>query len=119
MTVTRSQTLILEEFLQWSDIDDLPAWEYINGATIQKPMGGSKHSALQKYLTAIDQTEGTYEAFPELRCTVGDRSVVLNIVVLANAQIPLDEMGEISSTGISFAPSWVIEILLPDQSQLK
>ncbi len=110
----------LEEFLQLTYIDESPAWEYINGKTLQKPMGGGKHSLLQKSLVAaVDAVKSEYEAFPELRCTVGNRSVVPDIVILARNQLPLDENGDIVSTGINFAPPWVIEILSPDQSQTK
>ncbi len=108
------------EFLQLPYIDESPSWEYINGEVIQKPMGGGKHSLLQKRLVAtIDALNSNYEAFPELRCTIGNRSVVPDVVILANDLLPLDESGDITSTGIDFAPSWVIEILSPDQSQTK
>ncbi|MDJ0734179.1 MAG: Uma2 family endonuclease [Nostocaceae cyanobacterium] len=110
----------LEEFLQLTYIEESPAWEYINGKALQKPMGGGKHSLLQKSLVAgIDGVNSEYEAFPELRCTVGNRSVVPDVVILARNQLPLDENGDIVSTGINFAPPWVIEILSPDQSQTK
>ena len=38
---------------------------------------------------------------------------------MATAQIQVDDAGEIISTGIEFAPPWVIEILSPDQKQTK
>ncbi|MBD1890921.1 Uma2 family endonuclease [Coleofasciculus sp. FACHB-SPT9] len=110
----------LEEFLQLSYIDESPAWEYISGEAVQKPMGGGKHSLLQKLLVAkIDAAATNYEAFPELRCSFGNRSVVPDVVVVASDKLPLDESGDIASTGINFAPEWVIEILSPDQSQTK
>jgi Uma2 family endonuclease len=118
ITVTQSRTL--EEFLQLPYIEESPAWEYINGEAIQKPMGGAKHSLLQKRLVSvIDGLGSNYEAFPELRCTCGNRSVVPDVVVISSNQIPLDESGEIISSGIDFAPVWVIEILSPAQSQTK
>lgn len=120
MTLAQAQNITLEEFLKLSWIEDSPAWEYIDGRGIQKPMGGGKHSALQKRLVAaIDQVSEQYEAFPELRCTFGDRSVVPDVVVVANDQIPLDENGDIVGSGIRFAPPWIIEILSPDQSQTR
>jgi Uma2 family endonuclease len=110
----------LGEFLKLSYINESPAWEYINSEVVQKSMGGGKHSLLQKRLVAaIDAAGSNYEAFPELRCTFGDRSVVPDVVVVANDKLPLDENGDIISTGIEFTPSWVIEILSPDQSQTK
>ena len=57
-------------------------------------MGGGKHSTLQKRLVAaIDQASDYYEAFPELRCTFGGRSVVLDIVVIVQDQMPVDADG--------------------------
>ena len=83
-------------------------------------MGGGKHSLLQKKLVAvIDTATSDYEAFPEMRCSCGNRSVVPDVLVIATDQIPLDESGDIISSGISFAPIWVIEILSPSQSQTK
>jgi len=120
MTLAQPQNLTLEEFLNQPWIEDSPAWEYIDGRGIQKSLGGSKHSTLQKRLVAaIDQASTQYEAFPELRCTFGGRSVVPDIVVVANNQIPIDENGEIVGGGVQFAPPWVIEILSPDQSQTR
>lgn len=110
----------LSEFCKLSYIDESPAWEYINGEVIQKKMGGGKHSLLQKRLVAnIDATGSDYEAFPELRCSFDNRSVVPDVAIVASDKIPVDENGDIISTGINFAPTWVIEIFSPDQSQTK
>ncbi len=118
MTISVSTTL--EEFLKLPYINESPAWEYINTEIIQKPMGGGKHSLLQKRLiTAIDNTASDYEAFPELRCTFGNRSVVPDVSIVPTDRVPIDENGDIISTGINFAPAWVISILSPDQSQTK
>lgn len=118
--ITFPQSQTLEEFLQLPYIEESPAWEYINGEAIQKPMGGGKHSLLQKRLVAvIDNLGSNYEAFPELRCTCGNRSVVPDVAVISTNQIPLDESGDIVSSGIDFAPPWIIEILSPAQSQTK
>lgn len=120
MTAAVPKNITLQEFLTLSYIEESPAWEYINGEVIQKPMGGGKHSTLQKRLVAwIDGVGSNYEAFPELRCTFGNRSVVPDVVVVASNQLPVDENGEIVSTGIDFAPLWVIEILSPNQSQTR
>jgi Uma2 family endonuclease len=116
--VTESTTL--EDFFKLPNIEESPAWEYINGEAIQKPMAGGKHSLLQKRLVAIiDALESNYEAFPELRCTCGNRSVVPDVVVISSNQLPVHENGEIISSGIDFAPAWIIEILSPAQSQTK
>ena len=120
MTLAKPQNITLNEFLQLQNIEESPAWEYVDGEVSQKSMGGGKHSILQKRLVSEIDIAGTeYEAFPELRCTFGDRSIVPDISVVALAQLPLDENGDIISTGIEFAPAWVIEILSPDQSQMK
>jgi Uma2 family endonuclease len=120
MKITVPESTTLEEFLKLPYIEESPAWEYINGEAIQKPMGGGKHSLLQKRLVAvIDGLGSNYEAFPELRCTCGNRSVVPDIVVISTNQLPLDESGDIISIGIDFSPAWVIEILSPAQSQTK
>jgi Uma2 family endonuclease len=119
MTVSIPKTTI-EEFLKLPYINESPAWEYINTTISQKPMGGGKHSLLQKRLVVtIDATASNYEAFPELRCTFGNRSVVPDISVVATNKLPVDKNGDIISTGIDFAPAWIIEILSPDQSQTK
>ncbi|BAY77374.1 hypothetical protein NIES25_38360 [Nostoc linckia NIES-25] len=114
------ESTTLEDFLKLPYIEESPAWEYINGEAIQKPMAGGKHSLLQKRLVAvIDALDSNYEAFPELRCTCGNRSVVPDVVVISKNQLPVDENGEIISSGIDFAPAWIIEILSPAQSQTK
>jgi Uma2 family endonuclease len=115
MTTTVPQVTSLETFLKLPYINESPAWEYINGDILQKPMGGGKHSLLQKRLVAaVDGKNSNYEAFPELRCSFGSRSVVPDVVVLVRNELPVDENGDISSSGIEFAPPWVIEILSPD-----
>ena len=57
-------------------------------------------------------------AFLELRCTFGCRSIVPDVVVLKNENIPKDDDGEIANV-VTTAPDWVIEILSPDQSMTK
>ncbi|TAD80275.1 MAG: Uma2 family endonuclease [Oscillatoriales cyanobacterium] len=57
-------------------------------------------------------------AFPELRCTFGDRSTVPDIAVFLWDRIPRDQSGEVANA-FSIAPDWTIEILSPDQSQTR
>lgn len=110
----------LEQFLRLPYIEESPAWEFIYGEAIQKPMPGGKHSRLQSRLgAAINGANSSYEALPELRCTFGGQSIVPDLAVIAKERIPVDGNGEIASHGISFAPEWIIEILSPDQSQMK
>lgn len=120
MTIALPKSKSLADFLQLPDIDSSPAWEFIEGVVWTKPMLGGKHSRLQVRLaSAINIAVQSYEAFPELRCTFGRRSIVPDLAVLASIRIPIDENGEIISTGIDFAPNWVIEILSPDQSHTR
>ena len=56
----------LEQFLGLSSIEESPAWEFIFGEAIQKPMPGGKHSRLQSRLvTVINAADSPYEALPE------------------------------------------------------
>jgi Uma2 family endonuclease len=120
MKIAIPQPLTLETFLHLPDIEESPAWEFIQGEAIQKPMPGGKHSRLQSRLgSVINAIDSPYEALPELRCTFGGRSIVPDLVVLEKQQIPVDANGEIVSTGINRAPDWMIEVLSPDQSQMK
>lgn len=120
MVAAVSKPITLEQFLALPEIDDSPAWEFICGDVSQKPMPGGKHSRLQSRLGGAINGSGTdYEALPELRCTFGGQSMVPDVVVLATADIPVDENGDISSAGIEFAPPWMIEILSPEQNQMK
>jgi Uma2 family endonuclease len=95
-------------------------------------MPKGKHSRLQlKLCAAINQaTEATAVALalPELRCTYpsgsrtecvyAERSLVPDIAVFRWERIPFDADGEVSNT-FETSPDWVIEILLPGQSQTK
>lgn len=120
MTIAAPHPLNVEQFLKLPYIEDSPAWELIDGKAFQKPMPGGKHSRLQSRLAgAINAAGSRYEAFPELRCTFGGRSIAPDLSVVSSDSIPIDENGDIISTGIEFAPEWVIEILSPDQSQMK
>ncbi|PSR14998.1 hypothetical protein C8255_23465 [filamentous cyanobacterium CCP3] len=121
MTVALPQRLTLEQFLTLPYIEESPAWEFVQGEVSQKPMPGGKHSRIQSRLVgAINgAVDAPYEALSELRCTVGGRSMVPDIAVLERSQIPVDQNGEIVSTGINIAPTWIIEILSPQQSQMK
>jgi Uma2 family endonuclease len=44
--------LTLEDFLKLPHIEESPAWEYVDGVAIQKPMPKARHSILQKRLVA-------------------------------------------------------------------
>ena len=115
MTVALTQTLTIEEFFKLSYVEESPAWEYIDGIAIQKPMPKTRHSMLQKrLLTEVDSHSETYTALPELRCTFAGRSVVPDVAVIAWERIPVNEVGEPEDNFMA-APDWSIEILSPDQ----
>jgi Uma2 family endonuclease len=128
MVSTPIKNLTLEGFLALPETK--PASEYIDGKIVQKPMPQGKHSLLRmKLLTFINSILMEAKiaiAFPELRCTFGGRSrsvsegysIVPDVVVLKNENIPKDDDGEVSNV-VTTAPDWVIEILSPDQSTTK
>ncbi|WNZ25248.1 Uma2 family endonuclease [Leptolyngbya sp. NK1-12] len=110
-----TQILSLEEFLKLPSIGDSPAWEYVDGVAVQKPMPETRHSILQKrLLNTIDNHTDTYTALPESRCTFGGRSIVPDIAVIAWNRIQINERGE-PEDDFTAAPDWTIEILSPDQ----
>nr|WP_088890181.1 Uma2 family endonuclease [Leptolyngbya ohadii] len=115
-----SQELTLEEFLQLPETK--PTSEYIDGQIIQKPTPQGKHSSIQGELVpainAVVKAARVGRAFPELRCTFGNRSIVPGITVFRTERIPRDTDGAVAHV-FSIAPDWTIEILSPDQSQTK
>lgn len=111
---TTAQQLTLQDFLRLPNIEESPAWEFVDGQANQKPMPTAHHSILQKRLTAaINQADSSYEAFPELRCTLSSNSVVPDIIVIHQDRVPS------GNTPVEGAPDWMIEILSPDQSTTK
>lgn len=120
MVQAPSKTLTLAEFLQQPETK--PASEYIDGQIIPKPMPQGKHSVVQGELVpainGVVKPKRLARAFPELRCTFGDRSIVPDIAVLLWHRIPRDENKEVANT-FPISPDWTIEILSPLQSQTK
>ena len=121
MIITQTKPLTLEQFLDLPETK--PASEYVAaGKIIQKPMPQGKHSLLQLelvfFINSILRKAGIAIAFPELRCTIGGRSIVPDVVVLEQQNIPKDEDGEIANK-VPIAPDWLVEILSPDQSTTK
>jgi Uma2 family endonuclease len=117
MVQTPSKTLTLEEFLKLPETK--PASEYIDGKIVQKPMPKARHSRLQGQLinaiNSVDEARQVVYAFPELRCTFGERSIVPDVAVLRWKHLQFDENGELIDD-VLIAPDWTIEILSPDQS---
>lgn len=110
----------LKAFLQEPELK--PAVEYIAGERIQKPMPEGRHSRLQgKLCDAInrvaEESRVAY-AFPELRCSFGDQSVVPDISVFLWDQIPFTVEGDVPDR-FELPPDWVVEILSPEQKANK
>jgi Uma2 family endonuclease len=111
--MTFTPTLSLTEFLSQPNIESSPAWELINGRTVQKPMPTLFHSRLQRNLVNyINFYTQELEAIQELRCIVPPYSPVPDIAVIIASRLP-EEDGAFNG-----APDWLIEILSPDQSTL-
>jgi Uma2 family endonuclease len=91
--------LRLEEFLKLPETK--PATEYFEGEIYQKPMPQGEHSILQMRLgTAINEVglpNKLVYAFPELRCTFGNRSIVPDISVFLWNRIPRTRSGKIAN----------------------
>jgi Uma2 family endonuclease len=120
MVQTPIKPMTLDEFLALPETT--PASEFMDGQIIQKPMPQGKHSRLQKKLIFSIEARINLaimvEAFPELRCTFGGRSIVPDIAVFLTDRIPRDANGEIANV-FPIAPDWTIEILFPGQNQTK
>ena len=120
MTVTVTQPITLEEFLKLPETK--PASEYIEGAIVQKPMPKGRHSRLQSKLGAAinhvaEEAIFAY-AFPELRCSFGDRSIVPDVAIFLWQRIPFTTTGEVPDN-FELPPDWTIEILSPEQKTNK
>jgi Uma2 family endonuclease len=120
MVATPVKNLTLENFLALPETK--PASEYLDGKIVQKPMPQGKHSVFQtKLIIFIDSLlleSKIAIALSELRCTFGGRSIVPDVVVLKNENIPKDDDGEVSNV-VTTSPDWTIEILSPEQSTTK
>lgn len=120
MIATIEKTNTLEEFLQQPETK--PPQEFINGVITPKPMPQGEHSRLQiKLSTAINQITESAKiayAFPELRCTINNISIVPDVAVFVWDKIPRTEKGRIANR-FETLPDWSIEILSPDQSLMK
>jgi Uma2 family endonuclease len=120
MVTTPVKNITLESFLALPETK--PASEYINGKIVQKPMPQGKHSVIQTkliiFINSLLLESNIAIALSELRCIFGGRSIVPDVVVLKNENIPKDDDGEVANV-VATAPDWTIEILSPDQSTTK
>jgi Uma2 family endonuclease len=118
MVQTPLKPLTLAAFLQLPETK--PASEFVDGQIIQKPMPQGKHSTLQGDLVAtinaIFKPQQIARAYPELRCSFDDRSIIPDVAVFVWERIPSDLDGKVANV-FALAPDWTIEILSPDQNQ--
>ncbi|MBL1209421.1 Uma2 family endonuclease [Geminocystis sp. GBBB08] len=109
--------LTLEDFLTLKETKH--ASELIDGEIYQKPMPQCQHSLIQgrlcETINLLVRENKIACAFPELRCTFDDKSIVPDIAVIRWGRIPLDEKGRIVNRFETY-PDWAIEILSPEQS---
>lgn len=115
-----AKPLTLEQFLQMPETE--PTSEYIDNEITQKNMPKGRHSRLHgklfQEINLVTENKKIAYAFPELRCTFGNRSIVPDIAVFKWQNIPFLENGEIPDQ-FDLAPDWMIEILSPDQNANK
>ncbi len=117
-TLTQPQSI--EKFLQAPETE--PATEFLNGVTRQKPMPQGEHSLIQgafcETLNQVLKPQKIALALPELCCTFGGSSIVPDIAVFRWDRIPRTASGRIINRFETY-PDWAIEILSPNQSQIK
>jgi Uma2 family endonuclease len=120
MVQTPTQPLTLAAFLALPETK--PASELIDGQIVPKPMPQGKHSTLQGDLVPAVNTvlkpNRIARAYPELRCTFGDRSIMPDVAVFRWERIPRDETSKVVNQ-FTIAPDWTIGILSPDQNHTK
>jgi Uma2 family endonuclease len=120
MVQTPFTLLDLETFLQLPETQ--PASEFLHNQIQQKPMPQGEHSTLQASLlsaiNAVAKTSKLACAYPELRCVFGEAVLVPDIAVFRWPRIPRSATGRVANR-FELAPDWAIEILSPDQPQLR
>jgi len=93
--------MILLDFLALPDIEDSPAWEFINQVPVQKIIPTLFRSRIQKrLLMIIDQAAQGYEALPELRCILPNSSVVPDVSNIDKKRLPPNNQPIGSGDGI-------------------
>jgi len=116
MATARSY-LTLEEFLRLPEEE--PPLEYEDGRITQKVSPQNQHAVVQGELTtwinAHARPRKIAFAFPELRTTHANSSLVPDIAVLRWARIPRNASGEVAND-TSLVPDIAVEITSPEQS---
>jgi Uma2 family endonuclease len=119
MTIA-AKLITLETFLELPETK--PASEYIDGQINQKPMPQAEHSLLQVELcntiNYVTKPQKIALALPELRCVFDGAAIAPDVAVFRWERIPPQESGRIANRFESH-PDWAIEILSPNQSQIK
>lgn len=99
MGQTLIQPLSLEMFLQLTETE--PGSEFIKGTITQKPMAQGQHSAIRVELgttiNAILRSPKIARAFPELRCTFSEKSIIPDLAVFTWERIPRTETGKVAN----------------------
>ena len=114
--------LSLEEFLKWPRIDEKPYLEYLDGRIEVKVSPQAIHSVIQSgifdQLNRFALPSKLGQAFPELRCTFGGKSIVPDVVFLLDAHIRVDARGRFVNE-VTTHPDIHVEIRSPEQSPKK
>ncbi len=109
----------LEAFLQMPEIEEAPAWEFVDGRMVRKVSPKRKHVTLQDaFVDSINdfsEPAGLGTAFPELRCTFGGRSIVPDVVFQIRQHIEFDAQGYVTED-VFVPPDLMVEIVSPRQS---
>jgi Uma2 family endonuclease len=120
MGIALNEVLTLEQFLELPEVK--PPLEFLQGRIEQKVSPTLAHSLLSKRLThvlddyAIPRRLG--EAFPELRCSFGSESFVVDVCFFARGRLPLSDRGY-PDEKVMLAPDLAIEVLSPGQTVAK
>ena len=97
----------LSTFLSQSDIETSPAWEFINGNSVQKPMPTLFHSRLQRNLVNyINRNTEQLEAIQELRCIIPPYSPVPDIAVITRDRLIEED------EAFQGSPDWLLFIAI-------
>lgn len=70
---------------------------------------------LANAINAVTEDTQIAMAFPELRCTFENKSIVPDVAVFTWEHLPVNDDGTISNQFL-LPPDWIIEILSPEQS---
>jgi Uma2 family endonuclease len=114
--------MTLEEFLRRRDIDEKPYKEFIDGRVEVKMSPEMQHGKIQARLAAyLDQFAGPRdlgEAFVELRCNFGGRSMLPDVTFLREERITRSEEGRLINDS-TLPPDIHVEVRSHEQTLTK